>query len=226
MSAARLCSLGARTSDPAKRESEAAVEGSRHCVRYHAATRHFNVTVGTAMLTSATKAVVSAPPFAPRRVSFILSKDDRSRNAGAGGRSRRIATVRPIPCRLKAFQRCRPCLEVLRLFLLPGQPLLQRHEPKQLLRFNREAMRELKVALERRGLLGPFDPSDLIAMEITHLRELLLGEMPFDPQSPNLSAEQNQCTKRDRPKPHLLTAVFWLIAECFFLPEMPWRSSL
>jgi len=40
----------------------------------------------------------------------MLSKDERSREAGEGGRSRSIPKVRPLPCCLKAFQRdCRRC---------------------------------------------------------------------------------------------------------------------
>jgi hypothetical protein len=42
-------------------------------------------------------------------------------------------------------------------------------------------MGELKQAVKGNSLLGPLDAPDLIAVKVTHLRELLLGEMPFNP---------------------------------------------
>lgn len=42
-------------------------------------------------------------------------------------------------------------------------------------------MGELEKAVKRNGLLGALYPSDLIAVKVTHLRKLLLGETPFNP---------------------------------------------
>jgi hypothetical protein len=42
-------------------------------------------------------------------------------------------------------------------------------------------MRELEKAIKRNGLLGALYSSDLIAVKVTHLRKLLLGETPFNP---------------------------------------------
>ena len=54
-------------------------------------------------------------------------------------------------------------------------------------------MRELEKAVKRNGLLGALYSSDLIAVKVTHLRKLLLGEMPVNPEPSDLFAEQNQC---------------------------------
>ena len=56
-----------------------------------------------------------------------------------------------------------------------------------------EPVRKLEDAIEGNGLLGPLDTSYLIPMEVTHLRQLLLRELPFNSQFPDLFAEQNQC---------------------------------
>ena len=44
-----------------------------------------------------------------------------------------------------------------------------------------EAVRELQKAVKRNGLFGALDSSYLVAVKVTHLRKLLLGEMPFNP---------------------------------------------
>lgn len=42
-------------------------------------------------------------------------------------------------------------------------------------------MGELEKAVKRNGLLGALYSADLVAVKVTHLRKLLLGEMPFNP---------------------------------------------
>jgi hypothetical protein len=54
-------------------------------------------------------------------------------------------------------------------------------------------MGELEKAVKRNRLLSALDPSYLVAVKVTHLRKLLLGETPFNSKSPDLFAEQNQC---------------------------------
>jgi hypothetical protein len=56
-------------------------------------------------------------------------------------------------------------------------------------------MGELKKAVKRNRLLSALDPSYLVAVKVTHLRKLLLGETPFNSKSPDLFAEQNQCAE-------------------------------
>ena len=54
-------------------------------------------------------------------------------------------------------------------------------------------MGKLEKAVKRDRLLCPLDSSYLVPVKVTHLRKLLLGEMPFNPQPSDLFAEQNQC---------------------------------
>jgi len=42
-------------------------------------------------------------------------------------------------------------------------------------------MGELEKAVKRNGLLGALYSADLVAVKVTHLRKLLLGETPFNP---------------------------------------------
>lgn len=42
-------------------------------------------------------------------------------------------------------------------------------------------MGKLKKAVKGNGLLRALDSPDLVAVKVTHLRKLLLGEMPFNP---------------------------------------------
>ena len=44
-----------------------------------------------------------------------------------------------------------------------------------------EPVGELENPIERDGLLCTLDAPNLVPMEVTQLRELLLGEMPFFP---------------------------------------------
>ena len=67
------------------------------------------------------------------------------------------------------------------------------NKPKDFRRRYGEPVGELKEAIKRNGLFRALDPSYLIAVKVTHLRKLLLGEMPFNPQLSDLFAEQNQC---------------------------------
>lgn len=54
-------------------------------------------------------------------------------------------------------------------------------------------MGELEHAVKGHGLLGAFNAPYLVPVEVTHLRKLLLREMPFNSQNTDLFAEQNQC---------------------------------
>ncbi len=56
-------------------------------------------------------------------------------------------------------------------------------------------MGELEKAVKRNGLLGALYSADLVAVKVTHLRKLLLGETPFNSKSSDLFAEQNQCAE-------------------------------
>ena len=67
------------------------------------------------------------------------------------------------------------------------------NKPKDLRRRYGEPVGELKKAIKRNGLFRALDSPYLIAVKVTHLRKLLLGEMPFNPQPSDLFAEQNQC---------------------------------
>jgi len=82
---------------------------------------------------------------------------------------------------------------ILRFFLLWWEALLNGDELPEFQGRYGESIRELEDAIERNGLLGPLDTSYLIPMEVTHLRQLLLRELPFNSQFPDLFAEQNQC---------------------------------
>lgn len=55
------------------------------------------------------------------------------------------------------------------------------NEFKDLRRRHGEPVGELEQAVKRNGLLGALNSSYLIAVKVTHLRKLLLGEMPFNP---------------------------------------------
>jgi hypothetical protein len=79
------------------------------------------------------------------------------------------------------------------VFGFPGQTLGCGDEFEELSRRYGEAVRQPQEPFERNRLFGPLDPSDLVPVVATHLRKLLLGEMPFKSQSPHLFAEQNQC---------------------------------
>ena len=48
-------------------------------------------------------------------------------------------------------------------------------------RRDRKPVGELEDTVERDGLLGALDTPDLISVEVTHLRKLLLRELPFNP---------------------------------------------
>lgn len=56
-----------------------------------------------------------------------------------------------------------------------------RNEFKDLRRRNGEPVGELEKAIKGDGLLCALDSAYLIAVKVTHLRKLLLGEMPFNP---------------------------------------------
>jgi hypothetical protein len=74
-------------------------------------------------------------------------------------------------------------------FLLRRQPLLYGNGVKQLPWFYAKSVRKLEEAGKGNRLLRALYPSDLVPVEVTHLRQLLLGEMPFNPQLSDLSAE-------------------------------------
>jgi hypothetical protein len=52
---------------------------------------------------------------------------------------------------------------------------------------------ELKNAAKGYQMLAALNPAYLIAVIAALFRKLLLGEMPVNPQLPDLLAEQNQC---------------------------------
>lgn len=58
---------------------------------------------------------------------------------------------------------------------------MHRNEFEDLRRPHGEPVGELQKAVKRNGLLGALDSSYLVAVKVTHLRKLLLGEMPFNP---------------------------------------------
>ncbi len=72
-------------------------------------------------------------------------------------------------------------LLVRRLLLFGWEALLCGDKLKNLRRRHGKAMRKLKKAVKGNGLLRALDSPDLIAVKVTHLRKLLLGEMPFNP---------------------------------------------
>ena len=55
------------------------------------------------------------------------------------------------------------------------------NEFKDFRRRHGEPVGELEQAVKRNGLLGAFYSADLVAVKVTHLHKLLLGEMPFNP---------------------------------------------
>jgi hypothetical protein len=84
-------------------------------------------------------------------------------------------------CEGCAKPRRRWALFVRRLLLFGRKALLRGDKFKDLRRRHGEAVGELEKAVERNGLLGALYSADLIAVKVTHLRKLLLGEMPFNP---------------------------------------------
>lgn len=52
---------------------------------------------------------------------------------------------------------------------------------KDLRRRHGKAVGELEKAVKGYGLLRALDSPYLVAVKVTHLRKLLLGEMPFNP---------------------------------------------
>jgi len=64
-----------------------------------------NVFIGIPILGYPYHCKDTAPLTSIHSMPVMLSQDERSREAGEGGRSRRIPTVPPTPCRYKAFQR-------------------------------------------------------------------------------------------------------------------------
>lgn len=58
---------------------------------------------------------------------------------------------------------------------------MHRDKLENLRRRHSKAVGKLEKAVKRDGLLGALDSPDLVPVKATHLRKLLLGEMPFDP---------------------------------------------
>lgn len=58
---------------------------------------------------------------------------------------------------------------------------MHRDQLENLRRRHGKPVGELEKAVKGNGLLCAFYSSYLVPMEITHLRKLLLGEMPFNP---------------------------------------------
>jgi hypothetical protein len=67
------------------------------------------------------------------------------------------------------------------LLLFGWEALLRGDKLKDLRRRHGEAVGELEKAVKRDGLLRALYSSYLVAVKVTHLRKLLLGEMPFNP---------------------------------------------
>jgi len=59
------------------------------------------------------------------------------------------------------------------------QSLRNGDEFQELLGFDLESVGEAQDAVEGDRALAPLDPPYVVPVEVTHLRELLLGEMPF-----------------------------------------------
>jgi hypothetical protein len=57
---------------------------------------------------------------------------------------------------------------------------LHGHKSKDFRGRDGEPVGELEKAVKRNGLLGALDSSNLVAVKVTHLRKLLLGETPFN----------------------------------------------
>src|SRR4051812_4512886 len=72
-------------------------------------------------------------------------------------------------------------LLVFRFPLFGRETLLRGNEFKDLRRRHGEPVGELEQAVKRNGLFGAFYSSYLVPVKVTHLRKLLLGEMPFNP---------------------------------------------
>jgi hypothetical protein len=72
-------------------------------------------------------------------------------------------------------------LFVLRLLLFRWKAILHGNKLQDLGRRHGEPVGELEKAIKRYGLLGSLNSADLITVKVTHLRKLLLGEMPFNP---------------------------------------------
>ena len=81
----------------------------------------------------------------------------------------------------------------LGLFLFRWQFLRDGHEGQKLEWFHLEREGEPLDGVEGDIPLGAFEPSHVFWIEVTHLRQLLLGEMPFKPQFLQSFAEQILC---------------------------------
>lgn len=72
------------------------------------------------------------------------------------------------------------CLFFRRFLLFRWKTLLRGYEFKDLRRRDGEPVGELEKAVKRNGLFCSLNPSYLVAVKVTHLRKLLLGETPFN----------------------------------------------
>ena len=82
---------------------------------------------------------------------------------------------------ISAIRRVRALLFVRRFLLFGWEALLRGDKFKDIRRRDGERVGELEKAAEGNGLFGALYSADLIAVKVTHLRKLLLGEMPFNP---------------------------------------------